>query len=102
MVAAKNYKAKEPEMSKIAEPATRTFTMSCTLNSSSVVWMCYREDGQVLVLQFKDGAVYVFAGVPRNTALDLAAAESPGGYFQSAIRGVYEYTRGSPSGGVTA
>lgn len=98
--ASSKYKAK-PMPKAVAKRSERTFTMSCTLKSTSVNWMCYREDGQVLVLMFHDGNVYVYADVPRNVALDLAASDSPGGYFQAAIRGVYEFTRGSPSGGAT-
>jgi hypothetical protein len=47
----------------------------------------------VLELQFRNGAVYQYFGVPRRIYYDLLRADSKGGYFNQKIRGKYPHQR---------
>lgn len=46
--------------------------------------------GGVLVLKFKTGETYSYAGVPAAVYKGLLGAPSAGSYFQREIRGKYE------------
>ncbi|MGK4581901.1 KTSC domain-containing protein [Kitasatospora sp. HPMI-4] len=63
-----------------------------------VVSSCLRSVGydagaHVLEIEFVSSAVYRYTGVPRHVHRELLGASSPGGYFNRAIRGRYEYRR---------
>jgi hypothetical protein len=47
----------------------------------------------VLELQFRNGALYHYFGVPPRIYGDLLRADSKGGYFNQNIRGQYPYPR---------
>lgn len=47
----------------------------------------------VLELQFRNGALYQYFGVPPRIYGDLLRADSKGGYFNQSIRGKYPYQR---------
>jgi hypothetical protein len=49
----------------------------------------YDPDTQTLMLQFVNGAVYRYTGVPQHKADTLFQSSSPGGYFHDHIRGQY-------------
>lgn len=49
----------------------------------------YDPDAQILWIQFTNGAVYRYHGVPPSVADTLFQSGSPGSYFHSKIRGNY-------------
>lgn len=64
------------------------FVESTTLGSAS-----HDAQATVLELQFRNGAVYQYFGVPPRIYSDLLRADSKGGYFNRNIRGKYPYQR---------
>lgn len=53
----------------------------------------YSQDSQLLTIQFVNGAVYQYYGVPFTEYWNLAQSGSPGEYFSSKIKGSYQTVR---------
>jgi hypothetical protein len=66
----------------------RVFVESTTLASAG-----HDAQSTVLELQFRNGALYQYFGVPPRIYGDLMRADSKGGYFNHNIRGKYPYQR---------
>ena len=66
----------------------RVFVESTTLRSAG-----HDARSTVLELQFRNGALYLYFGVPPSIYGDLLRADSKGGYFNQNIRGKYPYQR---------
>lgn len=49
--------------------------------------------GETLEIEFKNGSVYQFDGVPEETFKGLMSANSPGGFFHQNIRDKFPFTR---------
>jgi hypothetical protein len=62
------------------------------VESSALVSVGYDKSHHLLELEFKDGKVYQYAGVPANIYAELMAAESKGHYFNTKIHNVYQST----------
>lgn len=50
----------------------------------------YHPAKQILAIQFTNGSIFHYAGVPLAPALELYNAESKGRYYASTIRGKFE------------
>lgn len=61
------------------------------LNSSSIAACGYDAKTKVLTVEFARGKTYRYADVPQAVFEDLKDAESPGKYFQSYVKNVYEF-----------
>ena len=61
------------------------------VKSSNVAAVGYDATG--LRVQFKDGATYVYAGVPADLHANLMGAESVGTFLASEIRGKFRATK---------
>jgi hypothetical protein len=59
------------------------------VESSVLAKVAYDAQRQALQVQFRDGSVYVYTGVPFATYQDLLRADSKGRYFNRHIRGPY-------------
>ncbi len=53
----------------------------------------YNPQTQILEIEFQDGDVYEYRGVPEKVYQELVIAESKGGYFTQAIRDHYSYRK---------
>jgi len=63
------------------------------LYSSVLAGFRYHPDCQQLCLRFQNGELYLYETVPSGVVQGLIAAPSPGGYFNSAIRGSFPCRR---------
>ncbi len=61
--------------------------------SSNLASVGYDATTQTLEVEFKDGAVYQYFGVPASEHAALMAASSVGGYLARHIKGKYRYKR---------
>jgi hypothetical protein len=59
------------------------------IRSSSLAQVAYDCHHSILHVQFRDGTVYEYEGVPLQRYLDLLQADSKGGYFNRHIRNHY-------------
>ena len=59
--------------------------------SSQIKSAGYDYEEQKLYVEFKNGKVYQYSNVPENIYDNLIKAPSPGSYFNTAIRGIYDY-----------
>lgn len=55
--------------------------------------MAFDHDRSILQLEFRDGTVYQYFQVPRQTYQDLWQADSKGAYFNHHIRSVFRCAR---------
>ena len=69
----------------ISAPATTT------LNSTLLSSAAYQVSESQLLLEFCNGAIYLYFGVPEAIHLSLLAADSKGAYFNSQIRSHFRY-----------
>lgn len=53
----------------------------------------YDETNYRMVIEFQDGRVFEYLGVPRDEYRGLMEADSPGQYFRRNVRGVYPHSR---------
>lgn len=64
-----------------------------SVQSSHIKSFGYDEKDEVLEVEFLDGAKYTYAGVPKDTFHRCCNASSPGKFFHSEVRGVYDGKR---------
>ena len=62
----------------------RTPLQSTALSSCS-----YDEDTETLEITFSGGRTFSYEGVPKSVYDGLVSSDSPGRYFNTAIKGVY-------------
>jgi len=62
------------------------------LSSSNLAGCDYDAERQILIILFRSGRTYRYADVPQQIADGLTSASSPGQYFNSAVKGVYDET----------
>lgn len=55
--------------------------------------MAYEQNPTILLLEFRDGTIYQYFQVPRQTYQDLLQADSKGAYFNRHIRSVFRCVR---------
>jgi hypothetical protein len=63
------------------------------VRSSNVASIGYDERSQVLEVEFRDGAIYEYYGVPSSQHLALMRASSIGGYLNANVSRRYRYRR---------
>ena len=63
------------------------------VESTSIASIGYRADGGALEIEFSNGAVYRYSGVPSEVFEQMMVAESKGQYLHRHIRGCYDYER---------
>jgi len=61
------------------------------VNSTLLARMSYQAGAALLHLEFRDGALYCYWGVPREIYEGLLTANSKGAYFNRQIRGCFQY-----------
>lgn len=69
------------------------------LQSTSLNAATYQDQGAVLELEFRSGAIYRYLGVPEPVYQGLLSAESKGRYFNQHIRNRFTYTKIDPARG---
>lgn len=63
------------------------------VNSSNLQSVGYDSNSETLEIEFKNGSIYQYPGVPVAIYQGLMAASSHGKYFAQYIRKHYSYTR---------
>lgn len=63
------------------------------LSSSNLAGADYDGATRVLTIEFTNGAVYEYEGVPAEVFADLLGSSSPGSYFYRQIKGRFPYQR---------
>ena len=63
------------------------------LNSTLLHAVTYQDQCAVLELEFRNGAVCRYFGIPQQTFEELLRAASKGGYFNSRIRNRFAYAK---------
>jgi len=63
------------------------------VNSSNIMSIGYEESEQTLEVEFANGSVYQYFGVPSGTHLDLMSALSVGSFFAQNIKNSFAYQR---------
>lgn len=61
--------------------------------SSNIRSVGYDPDAQILEIEFQDGAVYQYSGVPGAVHAGLVSAGSPGRYFHAHVKGRYPHRK---------
>ena len=69
---------------------------SVAVNSTLIARVGYEADSTLLHLEFRDGSLYRYFGVPVEVYEGLLAAESKGVYFNHRVRGAFQHTRLRP------
>ena len=68
--------------------------MSTTMASSCVRSIAYRAERELLQIEFADGGVYSYSGVPDTLHTAFLRAESYGRFFNEMIRNRFPYEKG--------
>jgi KTSC domain len=63
------------------------------VDSSSVRSIGYEEERSILYVQFNDGDVYEYFGVPTGDFIDLLHTESIGWFVNKQIKPYYDYRK---------
>ena len=69
------------------------------LKSTSLNAATYQDQSAFLELEFRNGAIYRYVGVPTQTYQELLRAESKGRYFNQHIRNRFTHAKINPVGG---
>ena len=64
-----------------------------SVESASVRSVSYKEDREILYIQFIDGEVYEYFNVPVGDFIDLLQAESIGWFVNKRIKPYYDYRK---------
>ncbi len=63
------------------------------VESNNIAAIRYIPEGRELSVQFNNGSVYAYSGVPADVFEDFKAADSKGKFLNEHIKGVYDYKR---------
>ena len=63
------------------------------VSSSDIATIGYDEDNQILEVEFKNGSVYQYTGVPPSEHGGIMNAESKGKYLHANIKKRYSYVK---------
>jgi KTSC domain len=69
------------------------FASRVNLNSSAIALVAYDDHRWLFLVEFRDGAVYLYRDVPPAVYDALLSAPSQGAYFNRTIRDTYAYSR---------
>jgi hypothetical protein len=67
--------------------------LATPVESSTLAAVAYDHAGEVLRLEFRSHAAYIYFDVPPSVYRDLMAADSKGSYFNRYIRGRFSYLK---------
>ena len=67
-------------------PRSLSLMDTVAVESSSLAKVAYDNQREILQVEFRDGSVYQYLGVPLQTYQNLLRADSKGGYFNHHIR----------------
>lgn len=63
------------------------------IQSSSIKSVGYEPDTLSLEVEFEDGTVYVYSGIPKDVRNEFMAAASKGSFFNSRVKNQYPFQR---------
>jgi hypothetical protein len=63
------------------------------VSSSNIAAIGYDEDNQILEVEFNDGAVYQYSGVPSSEYDGIMNADSKGKYLHANIKNRYPFVK---------
>ncbi|MBB4606146.1 hypothetical protein GGR59_002391 [Xanthomonas arboricola] len=63
------------------------------VTSSNISSIGYDADSQILEVEFNNGSVYEYSGVPENEHVGLMSADSKGTYFNANIKKRYPFSK---------
>jgi hypothetical protein len=66
---------------------------STAIESTVLASITYDEPNQLLLVQFRGGAIYCYFGVPLTVHQGLLAAPSKGAYFNRFVRAQFPFAR---------
>ncbi len=64
-----------------------------TVSSSNIESIGYDAPSQTLEVEFRDGRIYQYFGVPESVYAGLMAASSHGSFLHAHVKGAYSYQR---------
>ena len=64
-----------------------------SVSSSNIVAVGYDADNQWVYVQFLDGSIYAYKGVPEHEFENLRTASSVGSYLNRNYKNIYPYER---------
>jgi hypothetical protein len=64
-----------------------------SVNSSNISSVDYDPDSQTLEIEFNNGGVYQYSGVPDSVYEGMMGADSKGKYFHANIKNAYPYSK---------
>ena len=67
--------------------------ISTAIESTVLASITYDEPNQLLLVQFRGGAIYCYFGVPLTVHQGLLAAPSKGAYFNRFVRAQFPFAR---------
>jgi hypothetical protein len=73
-------------------------TETVAIESSSLSKVAYHDHRAILQVEFRDGTIYHYLGVPVHTYRDLLQADSKGAYFNLHIRSLFAHTQKTKAG----
>ncbi|WP_396588633.1 KTSC domain-containing protein [Bermanella sp. R86510] len=63
------------------------------VGSSNIESIGYDSDSETLEVEFSNGGLYQYFGVPAYVYDELMSASSHGGYLASNVKGIYSYSK---------
>jgi hypothetical protein len=67
--------------------------ISTAIQSTVLTSITYDQPDQLLLVEFRGGAIYCYFGVPLTIHQGLLAAPSKGAYFNRFVRAQFSFTR---------
>ncbi|HEX3661367.1 MAG TPA: KTSC domain-containing protein [Acidobacteriaceae bacterium] len=64
-----------------------------SVNSSNIASVGYDADSQTLEIEFNNGGVYQYSGVPQEIYGGMMSADSKGKYFHANINKTYPFSK---------
>jgi hypothetical protein len=64
-----------------------------SVNSSNVSSVGYDADSQILEIEFNNGGIYQYSGVPESVYEGMMGADSKGKYFHANIKNAYPFSK---------
>ena len=81
----------------MADTCSTALIHPVTVASSAIAQVAYDERERILQIEFRDGVLCQYTGVPPQTYEELLRADSKGGYFNQHIRPKFLHTVLGPS-----
>ena len=63
------------------------------VSSSNIASIGYDKDNKILEIEFNDGSVYQYSGVPSDEHDGIMSADSKGKYLHANIKNRYQYVK---------